>query len=91
MIKFRTRLLFALIMLIFIVLIGLGLLLGQLFKGYYIDSFDGRMKQETKLVSTYIQDTGGIGHISKDRINDFSDTLSSRITILDKNTNQVFH
>lgn len=90
MIKFRTRLLFALIMLIFIVLIGLGLLLGQLFKGYYIDSFDGRMKQETKLVSTYIQDTGGIGHISKDRINDFSDTLSSRITILDNNGNVVY-
>ncbi|MCM3599267.1 cell wall metabolism sensor histidine kinase WalK [Robertmurraya korlensis] len=90
MIKFRTRLLFALIMLIFIVLIGLGLLLGQLFKGYYIDSFDGRMKQETKLVSTYIQDTGGISHISKDRINDFSDTLSSRITILDKNGNVVY-
>jgi two-component system, OmpR family, phosphate regulon sensor histidine kinase PhoR len=90
MIKFRTRLLFALIMLIFIVLIGLGLLLGQLFKGYYIDSFDGRMKQETKLVSTYIEDTNGIGHISTDKINNFTDMLSSRITILDKTGNVVY-
>ncbi|WP_066050368.1 two-component system histidine kinase PnpS [Robertmurraya korlensis] len=90
MIKFRTRLLFALIMLIFIVLIGLGLLLGQLFKGYYIDSFDGRMKQETKLVSTYIEDTNGIGHISTDKISNFTDMLSSRITILDKTGNVVY-
>jgi two-component system, OmpR family, phosphate regulon sensor histidine kinase PhoR len=90
MIKFRTRLLFALIMLIFIVLIGLGLLLGQLFKGYYIDSFDGRMKQETKLVSTYIQDTGGINNVSKEKIEDFSDMLNSRITILDTTGKVVY-
>jgi two-component system, OmpR family, phosphate regulon sensor histidine kinase PhoR len=90
MIKFRTRLLFALIMLIFIVLIGLGLLLGQLFKGYYIDSFDGRMKQETKLVSTYIQDTGGINNVSKEKIEDFSDMLNSRITIVDTTGKVVY-
>lgn len=90
MIKFRTRLLFALIMLIFIVLIGLGLLLGQLFKGYYIDSFDGRMKQETKLVSTYIQDTGGINKVSIEKIDDFSDMLNSRITIVDTKGKVVY-
>lgn len=90
MIKFRTRLLFALIMLIFIVLIGLGLLLGQLFKGYYIDSFDGRMKQETKLVSTYIQDTGGINNVSKEKIEDFSNMLNSRVTIIDTTGKVVY-
>jgi two-component system phosphate regulon sensor histidine kinase PhoR len=54
MTNFRTRLLITLITLIITVLVGLGILLGQLFKGYYLHSFNERLKKESNLISTYI-------------------------------------
>lgn len=43
MIKFRTRLLIALITFICIVFVGLGILIGQLFKNTYLNSFNDRL------------------------------------------------
>ncbi|MFX3658781.1 MAG: two-component system histidine kinase PnpS [Ectobacillus sp.] len=53
--KFRSRLLFALISLIIAVLIGLGVLLGQLFKGFYVDNFDKRMERELRYVASVME------------------------------------
>ena len=39
MTKFRTRLLFTLMTLFSIVLVGLGLILGELFKNYYLNTY----------------------------------------------------
>ncbi|MDN3018415.1 ATP-binding protein [Paenibacillus sp. BSR1-1] len=44
MIKFRTRMIIALITLIIFVLVGIGLLLGQLLKNYLLDSLDDHSK-----------------------------------------------
>ncbi|WP_223591034.1 two-component system histidine kinase PnpS [Neobacillus bataviensis] len=44
MIKFRTRMIIALITLIIFVLVGIGLLLGQLFKSYLLDSLNDHSK-----------------------------------------------
>ncbi|MGG1677666.1 two-component system histidine kinase PnpS [Neobacillus sp. NRS-1170] len=44
MIKFRTRMIIALITLIIIVLVGIGLLLGQLFKIYFLESLNVHSK-----------------------------------------------
>ncbi|WP_102274298.1 two-component system histidine kinase PnpS [Cytobacillus massiliigabonensis] len=83
MIKFRTRLLFALITLIFAVLIGLGLLLGQLYKSYYLNAFDERLKKETGMISSYIEDEGGILALKSGTIHTFSKVLNARVTIVD--------
>lgn len=83
MIKFRTRLLFALITLIFAVLIGLGILLGQLYKSYYLNAFDERLKKETKMISSYIEDEGGIRTLKSGSIDSFSKVLNARVTIVD--------
>jgi two-component system, OmpR family, phosphate regulon sensor histidine kinase PhoR len=83
MIKFRTRLLLALITLIFAVLVGLGLLLGQIFKNYYSDTINERLQKENNLVTTYIEEKGGIVTLDRQKIIDFSDLLNVRISLTD--------
>ncbi|GLB58470.1 two-component system histidine kinase PnpS [Cytobacillus sp. NCCP-133] len=83
MTRFRTRLLFALLTLIFAVLIGVGLLLGQLFKSYYLKAFDERLKKESEMISSYIEDNGGIRSLNQDKVNEFSDILDVRVTVSD--------
>ncbi|WP_028400939.1 two-component system histidine kinase PnpS [Ectobacillus panaciterrae] len=53
--KFRSRLLFALISLIIAVLVGLGILLGQLFKGFYMENFNKRMEKELQYVASVME------------------------------------
>ncbi len=83
MIKFRTRLMAALITLIFAVLIGLGLLLGQLFKNYYSNTFNERLENENSLVKIYIEETGGVSSFDRQKIMQLSDLLDARITVTD--------
>ena len=83
MIKFRTRLLFTLLALFTTVILGLGLLLGELFKNYYLNSFDERLEKESTLVAAYVEDNGGITSFQKDRITNFSEKLGVRISIFD--------
>ncbi|AIE60998.1 two-component system histidine kinase PnpS [Bacillus methanolicus] len=83
MIKFRTRLLISIITLIVTVLIGLGLLLGQLFKSYYLKSFNERLKIESDVLTSYIEDNGGIGSFDGHKLDSISRMLESRITISD--------
>jgi two-component system, OmpR family, phosphate regulon sensor histidine kinase PhoR len=83
MTKYRTRLLFALITLIIIVLVGLGLLLGQLFKNYYINSFNERLKIEINLLTSNIEQNGGLASLDTQEISKMSGLLNARITIVD--------
>lgn len=82
--KFRTKLLFALITLIIAVLIGLGLLLGQIFKNFYLDTFNSRIEKEARLLAGSIEENGAPEEIDPDMIKGLSDILDVRITILDK-------
>ncbi|ESU30873.1 hypothetical protein G3A_19870 [Bacillus sp. 17376] len=83
MTKYRTRLLFALITLIIIVLVGLGLLLGQLFKNYFINSFNERLKIEMSLLTSNIEQNGGLASLDTEEISRMSGLLNARITIVD--------
>ncbi|GHH97267.1 two-component system histidine kinase PnpS [Neobacillus kokaensis] len=84
MTKFRTKLLIALITLIISVLVGLGILLGQLFKSYYLHSFNERLKVEKNLLSFYIEENGGVSSFKKQDVSQISDMLNVRATITDK-------
>ncbi|MEI2664679.1 two-component system histidine kinase PnpS [Rossellomorea sp. LJF3] len=84
MTKFRTKLLFALITLIIAVLIGLGLLLGQIFKNFYLDTFNSRIQKETRLLASSIEENGTPKEIDPEMIKGLSDILDVRITVLDK-------
>ena len=83
MTKFRTRLLFTLLTLFSVVIVGLGLLLGELFKNYYLNTIDERLEKESTLVAAYVEDNGGITSFQKDRITNFSEKLGVRISIFD--------
>lgn len=90
MTRFRSRLLFALITLIFAVLIGVGLLLGQLFKSYYLKAFDERLKKESEMISNYAADNGGLDFLSNKKVNEFSNILDVRVTATDNKGRILF-
>ncbi|MGO4888681.1 two-component system histidine kinase PnpS [Anaerobacillus sp. MEB173] len=84
MIKYRFRIILALLAVILMVLSGLGILLGQLFKEFYIEQLTERMEKEANLASltiinTTIDDNGTIQELT-DKI---SEKLGARITIID--------
>lgn len=81
--KFRTRLLILIFALIMIVLLGLGLLLGQLFKSYYLQSFNEHLKKESNILNLYILDNGGLKSIDKNKLLHISKTINQRVTITD--------
>lgn len=85
MTKYRTRLLFGLITLIFIVLIGLGILLGQLFKNHFINTYDSRLSKESSLIAAFIEEGGGLHQLKENELESFSNTLNSRISVVDLN------
>lgn len=82
MTKFRFKIIFALAILILIVLFCLGILLGQLFKGFYIETFEERMRKEAKLVNMLIEQQNGFIDSTEEIIGKISDELDSDITIM---------
>ncbi|MGG5254809.1 two-component system histidine kinase PnpS [Neobacillus sp. SM06] len=83
MTKFRSQLFIAIITLIIAVLFGLGLLLGQLFKGYYLQSFNEQLKKESNLLGLYITDHGGLKSVREDRLQEIGKMLDVRVTLTD--------
>lgn len=83
MTNLRSRLLIALITLIITILVGLGILLGQLFKSYYLDTYEERLKKEIDLLSFYIEQNGGVFSINRDDVLQISQMLNVRLAITD--------
>jgi two-component system, OmpR family, phosphate regulon sensor histidine kinase PhoR len=81
--KFRTKLLLALISLLIIGLIGLEILLGQLFKGYYLDTYNDRLDKESNLLSLQIENNGGVNSFNQQKIMEISNILNVRLAITD--------
>jgi two-component system, OmpR family, phosphate regulon sensor histidine kinase PhoR len=81
MMRFRTRLLFALITLIIAVLIALGLLLGQIFKNYYLDTFNSRIEKEAQLLANEISENGDPKSYDEKMTKEISKILDVRITL----------
>jgi two-component system, OmpR family, phosphate regulon sensor histidine kinase PhoR len=87
--KFGSRLIFALISLIAIVLVCLALLLGQLFKGYYLNNFDKRLANESSLLSALVLEKGGVYTVTQKELEDISSKLDVRLTLVEPNGNIV--
>lgn len=83
MTKFKTKLLVAIISLIIIVLLAEGLLLGQVFKNYYVNTFNERMDRETIFIAKYIQENGGISEfIQQGKTEDLANLHDANFTII---------
>ncbi|MFL0363347.1 ATP-binding protein [Bacillus sp. PK3_68] len=90
MIKFRTRLVLALLSLIVLVLVALGIMLGQMFKGYYLSTFNERLEKETELLAGQITRQGGLESLNEDTIKDWSKQLHVRISLADPSGRLIF-
>lgn len=83
MMTFRKKFLFAFITLILIVLITLGLLLGNLLKSSYMISYNKQVQKETEFIANYIQDHGGIRYFIKHhKIDELKPLIKANVTIL---------
>lgn len=83
MINFRTRLILSLITLIAVVLVALGIWLGQMFKSYYLSTVNDRLERETALLAGAIEDSGGIEAINPELLNEWSEVMDTRLSVAD--------
>ncbi len=81
MINFRTRFVLSLLALITVVLIALGLWLGQLFKTYYLATINDRLEKESALLAEAVQNTGGIKSVTAERLESWSETMDMRLSV----------
>ncbi|WP_314733360.1 histidine kinase dimerization/phospho-acceptor domain-containing protein [Anaerobacillus sp. CMMVII] len=80
--KYRIRLTLSLLIAIFFVLAGLGLLLGQLFKEFYFEQLSERVSKEAKIVAISIHETG-INHPELSVIvKEMGEQLAARVTVI---------
>lgn len=81
MIKFKTKIILTLFILVLIVLIGLGFLLGQLFKNFYVNTFEERIEKEANLIGLLINEKDFLDNPNQ-KINEFETSLNTNITII---------
>ncbi|WP_404329510.1 two-component system histidine kinase PnpS [Mesobacillus maritimus] len=90
MTKYRSRLLVALITLIIVVLLGLGIVLGQLYKNQYLNTVNERLKNEINIISYFIEENGGIPSLEANKIEEIGVLLKTRVTIVDSKGRILF-
>ncbi|WP_445506847.1 two-component system histidine kinase PnpS [Niallia sp. 03190] len=88
--KFKSKLLSSLLLLVFIVFLLIGLILGQLNKKSYLQSYDQRMKRESMFLANEIENAGGIDSVKASTIKEYSELLDLQITITDEKGTILF-
>jgi two-component system, OmpR family, phosphate regulon sensor histidine kinase PhoR len=83
MINFRTRLILSLITFIAIVLVALGIWLGQMFKSYYLATINDRLERETSLLASAIEDWGGAEAFDPVMLEEWSEQMDTRLSVAD--------
>lgn len=85
MVKVRSRMLFAFISLIIILLLALGILVGDLFKKYELQSFDERLIKESALISEEMSNKGSFNKADYQQLNKNVQMLDVQAAVLDMN------
>ncbi len=80
----RTRPLLTYTVLIVIVMIGLGVLLAQLTRNYFINIFEERIEVESQYFSTYVEQYEKNGELSKQQLYDISKQLNTAMIFISK-------
>lgn len=82
--KFRFRLLFVILAIILLVITGLGIVIGQLFKDFYLEEVYERLKKETNLsveqIVTTFDDQSKMNEVAMK----ISEQIDARVTIINK-------
>ncbi|WP_102345313.1 two-component system histidine kinase PnpS [Bacillus sp. Marseille-P3661] len=80
--EFKTKIIFSLSFLILTVLVALGFLLGQLFKNFYINTFEERMDKEANLIISLIANEDIRQNTVDQIIKEVSASLDAGVTIV---------
>ncbi|OLO40278.1 PAS domain-containing sensor histidine kinase [Alkalihalophilus pseudofirmus] len=81
--KFRFRLVFSILAVTLIVLVGLGLIIGQLFKDFYFDSITDRLKKEADLAAYSVLELGLYDEERTQQLAiEISKKLTTRVTLI---------
>lgn len=81
MYKYKLRLTFSLLSVILVVLIAVGILLAQLFKGFYFEHLSDRMAKEARLVAITVAEIG-LDHFDLDKtVANIGEQLEVRVTV----------
>ncbi|AJD91736.1 alkaline phosphatase [Jeotgalibacillus malaysiensis] len=88
--SFKGRLLFALITLIVLVLVGLGIIIGELVKSYYLNALHSRIEKEMNIVINQTEREPSFNELRSELFDELSDVLETRITILNEDTDIVY-
>ena len=83
--KYRSRLLFAIITVIMIVLICLGIAVGHLFKSVYYHHFNQRMIKEVQLIARFIEHVGISNEEAKKEVKSTLELLDVKFGLLNAN------
>ncbi|MDQ0298591.1 two-component system phosphate regulon sensor histidine kinase PhoR [Salibacterium salarium] len=83
MMKFRTRLIFGLLIVTLFVMAALGILIGQLLKGFYVEQLEERLGKEASLASLAIEDVEENNR--QEFAEDIMNRLDVRVTVLKEN------
>jgi two-component system phosphate regulon sensor histidine kinase PhoR len=67
---------------VLVVLLGLGIILGQIFKSFYTNTFNQRLEKEANLVAMLFEENGIKDQASQQQAKKMGTTLNARITIL---------
>ena len=88
--KSRYTFQFALFILIILVFIGLGILIGQLFKNYFIDTFHSQFQKQGELIVQQIRNQGGVSTNDKQKIDKLQQLIEAQITIVNQNGEIIY-
>ncbi|WP_079530497.1 two-component system histidine kinase PnpS [Halobacillus hunanensis] len=80
--KINKRPLLTYMIVVIIVMVGLGILLVQLTRSYFIDVFEERISVESEYVTSYLKELSGNGQLTTDSLNDFSRQLNTGILLV---------
>lgn len=88
--KLNRKLFLGLTSIIMLILLCLGLILGQTFKSFYLNSYDHRIERETNLLTTYLQTNSAVTqNVSDQSIKQIAKDLNIDIFLYDENTNVI--
>ncbi|MET3196403.1 two-component system histidine kinase PnpS [Bacillus sp. OAE603] len=85
--KLNQKLLYGLSSIIIVILMILGVILGQTFKSFYLTSYDQRIEKETNLIASFIESTPN--EITVKTMNSISEDLNIEVFIYDDQSHLV--
>lgn len=85
--KLNQKLLYGLSSIIIVILIILGVILGQTFKSFYLTSYDQRIEKETNLIASFIQYTPNEMNVKT--MNSISEDLNIEVFLYDEKSQLI--